>query len=121
MSAIKSLGKKKVRGALALLLKMLDSKDFQTKQLGEKKEIIEAIGSTGGESVVPKLRKLLQVNWSLFKDVKAEETACCAAEALQKIATPSASAALREGSRSKNKTVREACDKALEALKTLRA
>ena len=121
MSAIKSLGKKKVRGALALLLKMLDSKDFQTKQLGEKKEIIEAIGSTGGESVVPKLRKLLQVNWSLFKDVKAEETACCAAEALQKIGSLSASAALREGSRSKNKTIREACDKALEALKALRA
>lgn len=121
MSAIKSLGRKKVRGALALLLKMLDSKDFQTKQLGEKKEIIEAIGSTGGESVVPKLRKLLQVNWSLFKDVKAEETACCAAEALQKIGSLSASAALREGSRSKNKTIREACDKALEALKALRA
>ena len=121
MSAIKSLGKKKVRGALALLLKMLDSKDFQTKQLGEKKEIIEAIGSTGGESVVPKLRKLLQVNWSLFKDVKAEETACCAAEALQKIGSLAASAALREGSRSKNKTIREACDKALEALKALRA
>ncbi len=121
MSAIKSLGRKKVRGALALLLKMLDSKDFQTKQLGEKKEIIEAIGSTGGESVVPKLRKLLQVNWSLFKDVKAEETACCAAEALQKIGSLSASVALREGSRSKNKTIREACDKALEALKALRA
>jgi hypothetical protein len=120
MSAIKSLGRKKVRGALALLLKVLDSKDFQTKQLGEKKEIIEAIGSTGGESVVPKLRELLQVSWSLFKDVKAEETACCAAEALQKIATPSASGALREGSRSKNKTVREACDKALDALKALR-
>lgn len=121
MSAIKSLGRKKVRGALALLLKVLDSKDFQAKQLGEKKEIIEAIGSTGGESVVPKLRKLLQVNWSLFKDVKAEETACCAAEALQKIGSLSASAALREGSRSKNKTIRETCDKALGALKALRA
>jgi len=120
MSAIKSLGRKKVRGALALLLRVLDSKDFQTKQLAEKKEVIEAIGSTGGESVVPKLRELLQVSWSLFKDVKAEEIACCAAEALQKIATPSASGALREGSRSKNKTVREACNKALDALKAPR-
>lgn len=121
VSAIKTCGRRKVKEALAPLLEVLDSKDFQAKQLAEKKDIIEAIGTIGGESVVPKLRGLVQVSWSLFKDVKAEETACCAAEALRKIGSPSATGALLEGSRSKNKTVQEACDKALRGLKTLRA
>jgi hypothetical protein len=116
ISAVKSLGRRKVKEALAPLLEILSSKEFPARALSEKEGIFEAVGQIGGGAMVPHLQRFLAGKWSLFRDVKLEETAGCAAAALQKIGTPSAVAALEEGSRSRNKVIREACSKAIGTL-----
>ncbi|MGH7830396.1 MAG: HEAT repeat domain-containing protein, partial [Candidatus Binatia bacterium] len=118
ISAIKSLGRRKVKEALSSLLEILSAKDFETKGLSEKEAIFEAVGQIGGDRAIPHLQRFLAGKWTLFRDAKVEETAGCAAAALQKIGSPSAMEALREGSRSKNKGIREACSQAIEASRT---
>ncbi len=116
--AIRALAKRKVSEALEPLMNVVASKEFEEKELHEKKEIFDAIGKIGGDKVVPRLRRLLDVKWSLFKSGRSEEMALCAAFALQRLGSPSAVEALREGSRSSSKPIREACIKAIDALET---
>src|SRR5581483_10456560 len=118
--AVKSLAKKKVKEGLGALLNLLSSKEFDLKELYEKKEIFDAIAKIGGDEVVPEMRKFLKKRWSLFKNIHLEERGLCAAVALQRIGSPSAIEALREGSRSNSKTIRGACNKALDVLGTER-
>lgn len=118
--AIKSLSKKRVKEGLNALLNVLSSKDFQLKELYEKKEIFDAIAKIGGDEVIPEMRRFLKAGWSLFKNLRLEEMGLCAAVALQRIGSPSAIEALREGSKSSNKTIRGACNKALDVLGTER-
>jgi hypothetical protein len=118
--AIKSLSKKRVKEGLNPLLNLLSSKEFGLKELYEKKEIFDAIAKIGGDAAVPEMRKFLKNRWSLFKNVQLEEMGLCSAVALQRIGSPSAIEALREGSRSNNKTIRGACNKALDVLGTER-
>lgn len=119
--AVRALAKRKAQEGLEPLMNLLPSKEFDEKELHEKKEIFDAIAKIGGDEVVPRLRRLLEVKWSLFKNARAEEMALCAAFALQRIGTPAAVEALREGSGSKSKPISEACIKALDALTAGRA
>jgi HEAT repeat protein len=114
--ALRTLAKKKAQEALEPLMDILTSREFEEKELHEKKEIFDALGRIGGDNVVPRLRRLLEVRWSLFKNARAEEMGLCAAFALQRIGSPSAVEALREGSGSNSKPIREACIKALDLL-----
>jgi len=116
ISAVKSLGRRNIREALSPLSEVLSAEDFHGKELAEKREIFDALSRIGGDAAVPQIRAFLKGRWRLLKDVKVEETACCAVAALQKIATPTAVEALREGGRSSNRTIREACNKACEAM-----
>ncbi len=114
--AIKSLVKKKAVDGLPSLFELIASKDFEEKALYEKKEIFNAVAKLGGDQVIPTLQKHLEVKWSLFKNIQADERAICAALALQRIGSPLAIDALQKGSRIRNKTVREACQKSLALL-----
>jgi len=114
--ALRALAKRKAQEALEPLINILASKEFEEKEMHEKKEIFDAIGKIGGDKAIPRLRRLLEVKWSLFKNARAEEMALCAVFALQRIGGPSAVEALREGSRSNSKPIREACIKALDLL-----
>ena len=114
--AVRILSKRKAKQALEPLLSMLPSKEFETKELQEKKEIFDAIAKIGGDEAVPQLQRFLKKGWSLFKNAGAEEMGLCAAFALQRIGSPSAVEALREGSGSSSKAIREACVRALEML-----
>ncbi|MCG3110577.1 MAG: HEAT repeat domain-containing protein [Candidatus Manganitrophus sp. SB1] len=116
--AVRALAKRKAQEGLEPLMNLLPSKEFDEKELHEKKEIFDAIAKIGGDKVVPRLRRLLEVKWSLFKNARAEEMGLCAAFALQRIGSPPAVEALREGSGSKSKQISEACAKALELLGT---
>lgn len=116
--AIRTLAKRRARGALEPLMVTLSSKDFEVKELQEKKEVFEAIARIGGDEVVSRMQRFLKTGWSLFKSANLEEMGLCAAHALQRIGTPSAVAALREGAASKSKAIREACLKAIGALGT---
>jgi len=114
--AIRTLAKRKAQEALEPLLQLLVAKEFEEKELPEKKEIFDSIAKIGGDKVVPQMQRLLQIKWSLFKNARSEEMGLCAAFALQRIGTPSAVEALREGSASSNKAIREACHRALDLL-----
>ena len=114
--AVRTLAKRKAQEALEPLLTMLVSKEFEGKELQEKKEIFDAIAKIGGDKIVPQLQRLLEIKWSLFKNARSEEMGLCAAFALQRIGTAPAVEALREGVGSKSKAVREACLRALDYL-----
>ncbi|MBI3805737.1 MAG: HEAT repeat domain-containing protein [Nitrospirae bacterium] len=114
--AVRALAKRKARPALEPLIGMLSSKEFEVKELQEKKEIFDAVARIGGDEVVPRVQRFLKTGWSLFKNAHVEEMGLCAASALQRIGTPPAVEALREGSVSKSKVIRDACIKSLGLL-----
>ncbi len=114
--AIKSLVKKKAVNGLPFLFNLIATNAFEEKALYEKKEIFSAIAKLGGDDAIPEISKHLEVQWSLFKNIQADERAICAVMALQRIGSPSAVDALRKGNQSRSKTVREACRKSLELL-----
>lgn len=116
--AFKSLARKRVKEGLDPLIEMVNSKEFGSKELYEKKEIFDAVAKIGGDAVIPQLRTFLRRRWSFFKNLQSEEMGLCAALALQRIGSPPAIEALQEGSGSKSKTIREACHKALDLLGT---
>lgn len=113
---IKSLVKKKVTEGLPILLGLIEDHEFENKAFFEKKEIFNGIAKLGGEDVVPEMEQYLKVRWHLFKNIKVDERGVCASLALQSIGSPTAIDALREGSQSRNKAVREACQKSLAFL-----
>ncbi len=113
---IKCIAKKKIKAGMPHLLKMMQAKGFDEKALYEKKEIYTAYASLGGDAVLPEISQSLDMPWSLFRNVHAEERGICAAVALKRLASPASAEALRQGSRSKNKAIREACETALKKL-----
>ncbi len=113
---IKSLVKKKVAEGLPILIDLIEDVEFENKAFFEKKEIFNGLAKLGGEAVVPEIEKYLKVRWHLFKNIKVDERGVCAAAALQRIGSPTAIDALRVGSQSRNKAVREACQKSLDLL-----
>ncbi len=115
--AIKSLAKKGIKSGLPLLMEMIISKEFDEKPLYEKKEIFAAAAQLGGDEVVQELQNYLKKGWSLIRKVQVDERGICAASALQRIGSEKAVAALLYGSDSKNKVIREACQKSLSILK----
>lgn len=114
--AMKSLSKKGVKAGFTPLLDLSASKEFDAKVLYEKKEITNAIARLGKDEAIPEIRKWLHSRWHIFKNSAKEEKGLCAAAALQRIASPAAIDALREGNTSRNKTIREACRQALLSL-----
>ncbi|NOY83869.1 MAG: hypothetical protein GXO96_03415 [Nitrospirae bacterium] len=114
--AIKSLVKRKVLDTLPLLVALVSTKEFEMKALYEKKEIFSALAKLGGDSLVPEFEKHLKTRWSLFKKIHVDELGLCAAMALQRLGSPAAIIALQGGGQSRNKVIREACEKALGVL-----
>lgn len=115
--AIRSLANQNFQGALEPLKEIVDDREFNTRDLYEKKEVFEALGKIGGSAVVPKMRKLVRQGGSAwFKKSVKEELGLCAVIALKRIATEDAIAALREGQTLSSKIIREACAKALNEI-----
>ncbi|MEC4678286.1 MAG: hypothetical protein VST69_05980, partial [Nitrospirota bacterium] len=88
----------------------------EVKALYEKKEIFNALAKLGGDPLVPELEKYLKTRWRLFKNIQVDERGICAAMALQRLGSPAAVIALQGGGQSRNKVIREACEKALGVL-----
>jgi len=116
--AIKCLAKKEIKAGLPLLMALIASKEFDDKPLYEKKEIFTAAAQLGGDPVIPALQTYLIKGWSLIRKVQVEERGICAATALQRIGSQKAVEALLYGSDSKNKAIREACQKSLNLLES---
>jgi HEAT repeat protein len=94
---------------------------FLDRSPSEKRAVFQAMRQTAGDEAVPFWQALL-TDWSWTGRKKKEELAVIAAEALGKLATPAALAALALGQKKGSATVRQACGIALTAAgRSLRA
>ena len=85
---------------------------FKDRPLSEKRAIFQAMRATSGEEIIPSFTRLL-TEWSWINRKKKEELASLAAEALGKLGTPAAVAALELGQKKGSAAVRQACTAAL--------
>ena len=85
---------------------------FKDRPLSEKRAVFHAMRATSGEEIIPSFTRLL-TEWSWTNRKKKEELASLAAEALGKLATPAAVAALELGQKKGGAAVRQACTAAL--------
>jgi hypothetical protein len=85
---------------------------FMDRTLGEKRAVFQAMRATSGDEVIPFFESLF-TEWSWTNRKKKEELAALAAEALGKLATPAALAALQLGQKKGGAYVRQACTAAL--------
>ncbi|MCI0528368.1 MAG: HEAT repeat domain-containing protein, partial [Nitrospira sp.] len=71
----------------------------------------------GGNKILPTMQKILkQRTWFRIHKGRIEELKLCAIIALKRIKTPEAMKTLREGTKLKNKNVREVCARVLNEL-----
>lgn len=85
---------------------------FKDRPLSEKRAVFQAMRATSGEEIIPPFTQLL-TEWSWINRKKKEELASLAAEALGKLGTPAAVAALELGRKKGSAAVRQACAAAL--------
>ncbi|MDH4237811.1 MAG: HEAT repeat domain-containing protein [Nitrospira sp.] len=98
---------------------IVSENEFTERPISERRAVFHAIRATSGDEAVPYWEGLL-TEWSWTNRNKKEEMALLAAEALGKLATPSATAALELGAKKGGAAVRQACTHALSHAQRLR-
>jgi HEAT repeat protein len=107
----------KVTGATERFLEVINNVRFKDRDLFEKKEIFDALGRVGGNTIIPMMHKILRHRaWFRFNKGRVEELKLCAIIALKRIKTPEAVKLLKDGATLKNRNVREACLRVLNEL-----
>jgi len=91
---------------------LVSADTFMDRPLSEKRAIFQAMRATSHDEVIPFFERLL-TEWSWINRKKKDELAALAAEALGKLATPAALAALALGQKKASAAVRQACATAL--------
>jgi HEAT repeat protein len=91
---------------------IVSSEDFLDRNPSERRAVFQAVRLTSGDEAVPFWQGLV-TDWSWTNRKKREDLALLAAEALGKLATPAAIAALELGQKKAGSTVRQACITAL--------
>jgi hypothetical protein len=91
---------------------LVSADTFMDRTLGEKRAVFLAMRATSGDEVIPFFERLF-TEWSWTNRKKKEELAALAAEALGKLATPAALAALELGRKKGGASIRQACTSAL--------
>jgi hypothetical protein len=93
---------------------IMTAEDFSERPPAEKRNLFHAMRCTAGDDAVPFLTGLLtDRGWTNRR--KREELALLAADALGRLATPAAVAALEVGRQKGGSTVKQACTNALAA------
>ncbi len=93
---------------------VVTSKSFEDRSISEKRAAFHAMRLTSGEEMIPFCHRLV-TQWCWSHRKQAQEGALLAAEALGKLATPSAIIALQTGAKRINRAIRKACTEALAA------
>ncbi len=91
---------------------ILSAEEFHDRPPAEKRAIYHAVRQTAGDEAVPYWQSLF-TEWSWTNRKNKEESAVMAAEALGKLGTPAALAALEVGQKKGGSAVRRACATAL--------
>lgn len=91
---------------------ILSAEEFHNRPPAEKRAMYHALRQTAGDEAVPYWQSLF-TEWSWTNRKNKEESAVMAAEALGKLGTPAALAALEVGQKKGSSAVRQACATAL--------
>jgi hypothetical protein len=91
---------------------ILSAEEFHDRPPAEKRAMYHALRQTAGDEAVPYWQSLF-TEWSWTNRKNKEESAVMAAEALGKLGTPAALAALEVGQKKGSSAVRQACATAL--------
>lgn len=110
--AVRVLGAKRFRNALAAIESVVDGKALRDFDLTEKMAVFEAYGLIGGAAVVARLAPMLSTR-GIFRRRLDAETRACAALALGKAGTAEARVALEQAQHDKEILVRNAVAQAL--------
>ncbi|NWF71433.1 MAG: hypothetical protein HXY51_00100, partial [Nitrospirae bacterium] len=91
---------------------LVSADTFMDRSLSEKRSVFQAMRATSSHEVIPYFEGLI-TEWSWTNRKKKDELAALAAEALGKLASPAAIAALTLGQKKGSAVVRQACAAAL--------
>jgi HEAT repeat protein len=105
-AALRGLGKVG-RVAVPSLIQIIDEPEFSARPLAEKKSVFRALGTAGGEDLVPFMEGFL-VRKGLFRRGFDDETRACACEALSWIGGRKATELLEKQINDKSSAVRSA-------------
>ncbi len=117
IDAVRHLAAHHYPPAESSLLDLINEKDFEERELMEKKEVFDALARIGGDRIVPALRKFVRKRvWFWQKKSRLDEMGVCAAFALKTIGSPAAIEVLKEGQKVSSKVVKETCRRVFEEL-----
>jgi hypothetical protein len=111
-AALRNLKYLKDDATLDYVKQMAHEKDFREKSKREKEAILKFLASSKSGEISAFLRSILKKG-KIFFPYKTNETRLCAVSALGVMATPEAADILKEGTKIRNKTIRNACKYAL--------
>jgi len=97
------------------VIQLAQEKDFTSRSKHEKKALLSFLASTKNSEVIALLHSMLK-KWSILSTSKQNETRLCAVSALETMATPEAVDIIKEGTKIRNKTIRNACSLALRRI-----
>lgn len=103
------------KATLNHVLQLAQEKDFPNKGKLEKKALLNFLARTKNGEIIALLRSMLK-KWSILSTSKQNETRLCAVSALETMATPEAVDIIKEGTKIRNKTIRNACNLALRRI-----
>jgi HEAT repeat protein len=105
------------KNTLNYVMKLVQEKDFNNKSKLEKKALLNFLASTKNGKVAALLHTILK-KWNILSTSKHIETRLCVVSALATLATPEAEDIIREGTKIRNKAIRNACSLALKKIAT---
>ncbi len=97
------------------VIQLTQEKDFMSRGKLEKKALLSFLARTKNGEVGALLGSMLK-KWSILSMAKQNETRLCAVSALETMATPEAMDIITEGTKIRNKTIRNACTIALRKI-----
>jgi hypothetical protein len=112
VTAFKLLMSGQYTAPFSLWSPIVSSEEFMERSLSERRLIYHAVRATCGDEAIPHWSQLF-TEWHFANRKKKEELALLAAEAMGKLGTPAAVAALELGQKKGAATVRHACAMAL--------
>jgi HEAT repeat protein len=115
VAALKLLMSGQYTAPFSLWSPILSAEEFMDRPLSERRAVFQAVRATCGDEAIPYWENLF-TEWSWTGRKKKEDLALLAAEALGKLATPAAIAALELGQKKGGAAVRQACTLALSQI-----
>jgi HEAT repeat protein len=94
---------------------ILSAEEFLDRPMSERRAVAQAVRATCGDEAIPYWESLF-TEWNWTNRKKKEELAVLGAEALGKLATPAAIAALELGQKKGGTAIRQACTLALSQI-----